>query len=131
MNDLHDALVDWTTAHRRPILLEYVLIPGVNDAPEHCDEICEYLKPLRCSLNIIPYNPRRESPWPAPEESQVQAFIERAIGNGQFTKRRGTKGRTVFAACGQLGNPRFRNRRRVDMVQSVGLPEIDAGGEAS
>ena len=40
--------------------------------------------------------------------------VQRAIDNGQFTKRRGTKGRDVMAACGQLGNPEIRARRRVD-----------------
>jgi hypothetical protein len=33
------------------------------------------------------------------------------VTNGQFTKRRGTKGRNVMAACGQLGNEHIRNRR--------------------
>ena len=96
------------------ICMEYVLIPGVNDAPEHCDEVCALLKPLRCSLNIIPYNPRRASPWPAPTEESVQAFVRRAIDNGQFCKRRGTKGRSAMAACGQLGNERIRARKHVD-----------------
>ena len=90
------------------------MIPGVNDLPEHCDEVCALLRPLRCSLNVIPYNPRRGSPWPAPEEPAVEAFVRRAVANGQFCKRRGTKGRSAMAACGQLGNERIRARRFVD-----------------
>ena len=98
------------------ICMEYVLIPGVNDGPEHCDEVCALLKPLRCSLNVIPYNPRRASPWPAPTEESVQAFVRRAIANGQFCKRRGTKGRSAMAACGQLGNEQIRARKRVEQA---------------
>ncbi len=113
MDDLMDAMLGWPGRPKSAICVEYVLIPGVNDGPEHCDEVCAYLKPLRCSLNVIPYNPRRDSPWPAPEESSVEAFVSRAIANGQFTKRRGTKGRDVMAACGQLGNPEIRRRKRV------------------
>jgi 23S rRNA (adenine2503-C2)-methyltransferase len=94
-----------------------VLIPGVNDADEHCDEVCGLLKPLRCSLNVIPYNPRRSSPWPAPDEESVQRFVRRAIANGQFCKRRGTKGRSAMAACGQLGNERIRARKFVAGAQ--------------
>ena len=112
MADLMDAMQNWPGRPRSAICVEYVLIPGVNDALEHCDEMCEYLKNLRCTLNVIPYNPRRHSPWPAPEETSVAHFIDRAIANGQFTKRRGTKGRTVMAACGQLGNPELRKSRR-------------------
>jgi len=77
--------------------------------------VCALLRPLRCSLNVIPYNPRRGSPWPAPEEPRVQEFVARAIANGQFCKRRGTKGRSAMAACGQLGNENIRARKFVEL----------------
>jgi 23S rRNA (adenine2503-C2)-methyltransferase len=99
---------------RRPgaaICIEYVLIPGVNDADGHCDELCDYLRGLRCALNVIPYNPRRDSPWRAPTEAEVARFVDRAIANRQFVRRRQTKGRSVMGACGQLGNPGLRGRR--------------------
>ena len=121
MDDLMDAMSSWPGRPKSAICIEYVLIPGVNDEPAHCDEVCDYLRPLRCSLNIIPYNPRRNSPWPAPTEESVEAFLARAMANGQFTKRRGTKGRDVMAACGQLGNPEIRARRRVADGTRVGL----------
>ena len=90
-----------------------MLIPCINDRLEHCDELCAWLRPLRCSLNVIPYNPRRDSPWRAPTEEEVSAFIERALANGQFVKRRQTKGRSMMGACGQLGNPAIRRRRLI------------------
>jgi 23S rRNA (adenine2503-C2)-methyltransferase len=111
---LMEALNAFPKRRTAAICVEYVLIPGVNDAPEQCDEVCALLRGLRCSLNVIPYNPRRDSPWPAPEEERVQAFVDRAIANGQFCKRRGTKGRSAMAACGQLGNERIRRRRFTD-----------------
>ena len=110
---LMEALIEFPKRPNAAVCMEYVLIPGVNDAPEHCDEVCALLRPLRCSLNVIPYNPRRGSPWPAPEEDRVREFVDRAIANGQFCKRRGTKGRSAMAACGQLGNEAIRNRRWV------------------
>lgn len=113
MAELMDALLEWSRSGA-PILIEYVLIPGVNDDLSHADELCEYLRPLACKVNVIPYNPRRDSPWPAPEESSVEAFVERVIANGVFVKRRRTLGRSVMAACGQLGNPQIRRRRMVD-----------------
>lgn len=115
MATLMQALLEFPRRPTAAICVEYVLIPGVNDALEHCDEICRYLKPLRCSLNVIPYNPRRDSPWPAPTEEQVSRFISRAVRNGQFCKRRQTKGRAAMAACGQLGNERIRRRRLVEL----------------
>ncbi len=111
MAALFEAMRDYPKRPSAALCIEYVLIPGVNDELAHCDEICAYLRPLRCSLNVIPYNPRRESPWPAPDEASVERFIRRAVENGQFVKRRGTKGRDVMGACGQLGNPEIRRRR--------------------
>ena len=114
MARLKEALLEFPRYSKAAFCVEYVLIPGVNDRDEHCDEVCAFLREVRCSLNVIPYNPRRDSPWPAPDEALVERFVSRAVANGQFTKRRGTKGRNVMAACGQLGNERIRNRRLVD-----------------
>ena len=110
-----DALREWPVHRNAVFCMEYVLIPGVNDAPEHCDEVCALLRGIKCSLNVIPYNPRRDSPWRAPTEEETAAFVSRAIANGQFCKRRGTKGRNAMAACGQLGNERIRRRKFVDL----------------
>ena len=113
MAKLREAMVSFPKRPTSALCAEYVLIPGVNDSLEHADEICAFLKGIRCSLNVIPYNPRRNSPWPAPDEAAVDAWVARAIANGQFTKRRRTKGRTAMAACGQLGNERVRQRKFV------------------
>ena len=113
MEALRNELLDFPLHGGAALLIEYVLIPGVNDSDSQCDRLCEWLKPMRCSLNVIPYNPRRDSPWNAPDESTIDRFINRAITNGQFVKRRGTKGRDVMAACGQLGNPEIRKKARV------------------
>ncbi len=115
MAKLMDAMLQWPTNGRQRVFVEYVLIPGVNDRLEHADELCAYLKPLRCTVNVIPYNPRRDSPWPAPSDEQVRAFIQRVHDNGQFVKRRQTMGRSVMAACGQLGNPNIRRRKFVNV----------------
>jgi len=123
MDELKRAMLEWPRFNER-LLIEYVLIPGVNDASEHADELCSYLSGLACTVNVIPYNPRRDSPWPAPAEERVRSFVARIHENGQFVKRRQTMGRTVMAACGQLGNPDIRSRRR--MTQK--LISLTAGG---
>ncbi|MEZ6318636.1 MAG: hypothetical protein R3B49_07785 [Phycisphaerales bacterium] len=50
----------------------------MNDAPEHAAQLAEWLRPFTRDdtrghiglLNVIPYNPRRNSPWPAPDEDR-------------------------------------------------------------
>ena len=112
----------------RKIMIEYVLIPGVNDAPEHADELAQWMKPFLKDpsrekakghgglLNVIPYNPRRDSPWPAPTEEQVDGFVDRLISHGVFVNRRRTKGRDTMAACGQLGTAEIRRRKLVPLT---------------
>jgi 23S rRNA (adenine2503-C2)-methyltransferase len=105
----------------RKILFEYVLIPGVNDSDEHAEELFEWLRPFTRHenkshiglLNVIPYNPRRDSPWPAPDEDRVTHFVDLLIAKGVFVKRRRTKGRDQMAACGQLGTAEIRKRKFV------------------
>lgn len=111
LEELIPILETWPRRKSGAICAEYVLIPGVNDAPEHAAELCGLLKGVRCCVNVIPYNPRRDSPWPAPTEEQVWAFLRELESRGQFCKRRRTKGRDTMAACGQLGNEQIRSRK--------------------
>lgn len=120
--ELREAMRAWPNSHTRRLLIEYVLIPGVNDDPEHADELCEYLRPLYATVNVIPYNPIRNSPWEAPSDEQVERFLDRLIANGQFVTRRRTMGRTLMAACGQLGNPKIRRRTFVDVGVASTVP---------
>jgi 23S rRNA (adenine2503-C2)-methyltransferase len=115
MAELMKAMLEWPTDGRQRVLIEYVLIPGVNDAPEHAAELCDYLRRLKCTVNVIPYNPRRNSPWPAPTDESVRQFVQQIHDRGQFVKRRQTLGRSVMAACGQLGNPAIRRRRLIPL----------------
>jgi 23S rRNA (adenine2503-C2)-methyltransferase len=103
----------------RKILFEYVLIPGINDSDEHAEDLFQWLRPFTRHenpshiglLNVIPYNPRRDSPWPAPDEDKVRHFVDLLAAKGVFVKRRRTKGRDQMAACGQLGTAEIRKRR--------------------
>jgi 23S rRNA (adenine2503-C2)-methyltransferase len=115
----------------RKIMIEYVLIPGVNDAKEHAAELAQWMKPFMKDptrekgkghgglLNVIPYNPRRDSPWPAPTDEQTTLFVDRLMGHGLFVNCRRTKGRDSMAACGQLGTAEIRKREFVQMKTSA------------
>jgi 23S rRNA (adenine2503-C2)-methyltransferase len=70
-------------------------------------------------LNVIPYNPRRDSPWPAPEEDAVDRFLGWLTEETVYAKRRRTKGRRMMGACGQLGSEAIRGRRPVPLRVSA------------
>ena len=42
---------------RRKVFVEYVMLGGVNDAPEHARELAALLDPKIFKVNLIPYNP--------------------------------------------------------------------------
>jgi 23S rRNA (adenine2503-C2)-methyltransferase len=105
MEALKAAFLQWPLP--RPddfILVEYVLIAGINDGPEHARLVAGYLQGVRACVNLIPYNPRRDSPYARPAPERVSAFFRELQDLGQYCRIRGTKGDSAMAACGQLGN---------------------------
>lgn len=110
MPNLHQAMSNWLLSGGQPILVEYVLIPGINDEADHPRQLAEWIGDLDCRINVIPYNPRRDSPWAAPKDENVNTFIDRLRSHGCRVHRRKTLGRDVMAACGQLGNEHIRRR---------------------
>ncbi len=105
MAALKGAFLKWPLA--RPddfVLAEYVLIAGVNDGPEHARLLADYLREVRACVNLIPYNPRNDSPYARPTPERVAEFFRLLQDLGQYCRIRGTKGDGVMAACGQLGN---------------------------
>ena len=105
MSELKQALRQWPLHHPSDfIFVEYVLIEGVNDEVEHALALTAYLQDLRTCVNLIPYNPRLESPYARPEASKVTTFFRTLMESGQACRIRGTKGDQAMAACGQLGN---------------------------
>jgi 23S rRNA (adenine2503-C2)-methyltransferase len=136
MGLLREALLAFPIRGGGKICFEYVLIPGVNDAAEHARELAGYLEPFGAKggsrvplglVNLIPYNPRRDSPWRAPLEDEVQRFMEALTSAGVYVKRRRTKGRDMMGACGQLGAAQIRGRRMVPVsVDGVG-GDVDSG----
>ena len=104
MTALHAAMLHWLGEKRR-LLIEYVVIPTVNDQAAHAEEVAHYLSDLpRTTINVIPYNPRRNSPWPACSDQAVSQFATWLSEQGSKVMVRRHRGRQLMAACGQLGN---------------------------
>lgn len=97
---------------RRVITIEYTLIAGVNDQPEHARELGRLLKQLPCKLNLIPFNPFPNSDYQRPSEESILRFKQLMLKAGILTTVRRTRGDEIDAACGQLvGQVEDRTRR--------------------
>jgi len=112
MARLREAIAAFPVRAGGHVLIEYVAIAGLNDQPEHALELVEYLRGLPTVVNLIPYNPRQGSDFEVPTEETLVAFQALVMARGQLIFRRNTKGRSVMAACGQLGNVEKRSSSR-------------------
>ncbi len=124
MAELRTQLERWPIFGGAHMCIEYVLIPGVNDRDQDAHAISDFViggesptspypgPRLRAMINVIPYNPRENSPWPAPTQESVDRFMGLIKSRGVFVKRRRTKGQDTMAACGQLGSLAYARRKR-------------------
>ncbi|HYA97032.1 MAG TPA: 23S rRNA (adenine(2503)-C(2))-methyltransferase RlmN [Methylomirabilota bacterium] len=83
------------------LTFEYVLLGGVNDSAEDARRTARLLAPLKCKVNLIPWNPG-ELPYREPEEKNVGEFQRILHEKGVPVFVRYSRGRDVMAACGQL-----------------------------
>jgi 23S rRNA (adenine2503-C2)-methyltransferase len=86
----------------RMITLEYILIAGVNDAPEHAGPLARLARRLHAKVNLIPYNAVEGLEWVRPSEPAQEAFLAALERHRVPATLRREKGHDIDAACGQL-----------------------------
>lgn len=109
----------------RRVVFEYALVQGVNDRPEHAEELAQRLRGMQCHVNLIPLNPVEERQLRGVTRAQAAKFMalleERHIS---VTLRR-EMGADISGACGQL-------RRRYLLKEGAAMSletVLDEGGE--
>ncbi len=100
--ELMKAAREFPLRTREKMTFEYVLIEGVNDAPEQAREVVELVRGMRARINLIALNPGTELPYRTPEQERVVAFRQILVDAGIPAFVRRPRGRDIFAACGQL-----------------------------
>jgi 23S rRNA (adenine2503-C2)-methyltransferase len=93
----------------RRVSYEYVLLRGVNDAPNQADQLAHLLPKRLSHVNLIPYN-ATDAEYESTEPGQARAFRDRLVRAGLSATIRASRGRDIAAACGQL---KAENRRWV------------------
>ena len=102
LGELMKAAREFPLRPRERLTFEYVLLAGVNDAPEQAREVVELVRGLRAKVNLIALNPGSELPYRTPEAERVLAFQQTLVEARIPTFVRRPRGRDIFAACGQL-----------------------------
>lgn len=86
----------------REVTLEYILLAGENDQPEHARQLAQIAKRLRSNVNLIRYNEVAGLPYRRPRDTDVHRFQRILRDAGVNTHIRASRGRDIAAACGQL-----------------------------
>ena len=101
----------------REITLEYILLAGVNDRPEHAAQLAGICRTLRANVNLIRYNEVQGLPYKRPESDDVMNFQAILRNNGVNAHVRKSRGRDIDAACGQL-----RRKEQLDPLVQIARP---------
>ncbi|WP_062268800.1 23S rRNA (adenine(2503)-C(2))-methyltransferase RlmN [Endozoicomonas arenosclerae] len=104
LSDLMDAIDQYMSGlpDKRVVTIEYTLLAGVNDQPEHAEQLTQLLKDVPCKINLIPFNPFPHSGYERPSNNAVRRFQEQLQEAGFNVTVRKTRGDDIDAACGQL-----------------------------
>jgi 23S rRNA (adenine2503-C2)-methyltransferase len=109
LSDLHRALREIQEVRRRPMMIEYLLLEGVNDTDADLAALIEYCRGLDVHLNVIPFNPIEQAAWLRPSTTARQRMFAGALKAAGYTvTTRFSLGKDIAAACGQLVRPGIR-----------------------
>jgi 23S rRNA (adenine2503-C2)-methyltransferase len=109
---------------KRVVTVEYTLIAGVNDQPEHARELAALLQDFPCKINLIPFNPFPQSDYRRPSGNAVSRFWQVLVDAGYIVTVRTTRGDDIDAACGQLVGQVVDRTRRSERYRTAGQSQV-------
>ncbi len=115
INEILDAARFYFDKTGREITLEYILLAGVNDLPQHAFELARICKTLRSNVNLIRYNEVAGLPFQRPKSDDVMNFQAILRNNNVNAHVRKSRGRDIDAACGQLRRKETENQQLVQL----------------
>lgn len=104
---------------RKRITFEYVLLSGVNDAPEQAARLAALLRGIPSKVNLIPFNPHPGSAFLRPEDEAIARFQRELHDRGVQTNVRRPRGDDIQAACGQLQGETAAAPRRERLAAAI------------
>jgi 23S rRNA (adenine2503-C2)-methyltransferase len=94
----------------RRVTFEYVMLGGVNDLPQHADQLAKLAKDCGAFVNLIPLHPGGAMGFTPTTPEAIAKFARRIRGLGVEIAIRKSRGMDIAAACGQLRVERLRRR---------------------
>lgn len=126
IRELIDAATEYGARVKQTVMVEYVLLKGLNDSLEDRERLYELTKDWDCKVNLIPYNPfllpgMAPGPYQRPDAVDVKAFQHSLVSRGVTATVRYSGGDDISAACGQLQSEGAPAKRGF-AISSTNLP---------
>ncbi len=94
----------------RRVTFEYVLLGGVNDAPDHARQLADLAIECRAFVNLIPLHPGGAVGFTPTPSADMERFARTLRDRGVEVAIRKSRGVDIAAACGQLRVERLGRR---------------------
>lgn len=103
IDELRATIVKLNSIQPATVMVEYLMLAGLNDSPDDAAELAEFLHGLHVHVNLIPYNVIEGAPHLVGSSRDVRdAFADALKAAGLTTTIRYSMGADIEAACGQL-----------------------------
>lgn len=102
VKEVLDAAWAYVDKTGRRVSIEYALIKDINDQAFRADLLGRLLAGNLVHVNLIPLNPTPGSKWTASRPEDEREFVRVLKSHGVPVTVRGTRGREIDGACGQL-----------------------------
>ncbi len=109
LHDLKHALAGYSRKTGQPVTLVYMLLSGINDAPEDINALIKFAKSLFCKINLIDYNAIVNIKFKPVYTEKRELFIRALVESGLQVTVRKSHGASINAACGQLAAEKRRH----------------------
>jgi 23S rRNA (adenine2503-C2)-methyltransferase len=103
LDEVISALKNYQHVTGKRVTIEYCMIDSVNDRLEQATGLITLLKGLKVNVNLIELNPFPGCRFGPSSAKQIRAFADILSNAGIETIIRFKRGRSIKAACGQLG----------------------------
>jgi 23S rRNA (adenine2503-C2)-methyltransferase len=109
-------VIDAARVFDRRVTFEYVMLGGINDAPEHAEQLADLALACRAFVNLIPLHPGGSMGFDPTPAERIAVFARQLRSRGVEVAIRKSRGIDIAAACGQLRVERLGRRapRRAD-----------------
>lgn len=103
IEQLRETIVELNRLQPCSVMVEYLMLAGINDSPEDAGELTDFLNGLNVHVNLIPYNPVEAAPHlSGASRATRDQFAANLKSAGLTTTIRYSMGADIEAACGQL-----------------------------